>query len=215
MFNTTSKGLMCLQCVSLCNLYFVHGLICLESSLPNHKSSIINHLSCLHRQPTSLHLLRIPSTGFAHRPLPHRCHNIFLHMLTPILQILVFTIVPRLPHLLPHIPNSHNQNRDWYIHSPIYPKLSTHNGCSRVLEVEECHGKDGGDIGAGEEDCAEQRYHFHGLGIALAGVGELALLASHLKVEFTLFLSDNVVQLFHIRTLPSTRQQDRIHTALL
>ena len=64
---------------------------------------------------------------------------------------------------------------------------------SAVLKIEEGHREDGGQVGAREEDRAEKGNGFHGCAVAFRGMCELALLTSHLEVEFGLFLGDDVV----------------------
>lgn len=61
------------------------------------------------------------------------------------------------------------------------------------MEIEECHAEDGGEPGAREEDSAEEGDGFHGRGVTFRGVGELALFAGHLEVQFGFFLGDDVV----------------------
>jgi len=64
-----------------------------------------------------------------------------------------------------------------------------------VLEIEEGHGENRGQISSGKEYGAEEGYGFHSCGIAFGSVGQLALFASHLEIKLGFFLRDDVVEL--------------------
>jgi hypothetical protein len=121
----------------------------------------INPPNYVYPESHSLLFLHIPRTRLTQRAFPHRSHNILLHILTPLLQIPILTLILPLPSLLPHMPDPNNEYRDGDSDGPVDPE-SVVDDRTRVLEVEECHAEDGGEVCAREEDGTKERDCFHG-----------------------------------------------------
>jgi hypothetical protein len=159
----------------------------------------------------------VPGMILAHGPLAQVHHNVELHLGNVLFQVLVVLRVLRLFPLIVPDPDADNSRRDGNGEEKVNPELVRDDRAGafalqvsvfipggRVsskrkkltgLKVEKRHAKYGREKRAREEECAEQGDCLHSRAVALAGVGDAALLSGDFEVETGFALRHDVVQL--------------------
>lgn len=118
-----------------------------------------------------------------------------LHLLNVAVELLVLFRVTSFPaSVVPH-PEADNDDGQGDGDDEVDPEPVGDDGVGARLEVEKCHAEDGGEVRAGEEEGAHEGDCLHGGAVALACVGDAALLSGDFEVESGLSLGDDVVQL--------------------